>query len=203
MIAAADKVRPKDAEFWKQFLYGLWYSGLRISESLILSWDADAGFSIDFHGKRPVIRIYAENKKSRKDETIPLTPDLCAWLTHTFPQEQREGRVFKLIDSRTGKPFTRWRVIRIVSQIGKKAKVVTNKADGKHATCHDLRRAFCTRWASKVKPAVLQKLTRHSEITTTLRYYADLDAEDIGEELWATYGPKLDNSPKVYRLFLN
>ena len=76
--------------------------------------------------------------------------------------------------------------------------MVTNKADGKHATCHDLRRAFCTRWASKVKPAVLQKLARHSEITTTLRYYADLDAEDIGEELWATYGPKAGDKPAIY-----
>ena len=33
-------------------------------------------------------------------------------------------------------------------------------------------------------PAVLQKLMRHSTIETTLRYYADLDADDIANGLW-------------------
>jgi integrase len=198
MIAACDKVRPKDAQLWKQYLYGLWYSGLRLRESLLLSWDTDTGLSIDLTGKRPVLRIYAENQKSRRDEILPLCPDFCQWLLQTFPESERQGRVLKLSDTRTGKPMNPTRVIRTVSQIGKKAKVVTNKADGKHATAHDLRRAFCTRWASRVKPAVLQKLARHSEISTTLKYYTTLDAEDIAEELWAGFGQKTDNNTAIY-----
>jgi integrase len=40
-----------------------------------------------------------------------------------------------------------------------------------------------TRWARKVMPTVLQKLMRHDSIETTLRYYVDLDADEMAEEL--------------------
>jgi len=68
-----------------------------------------------------------------------------------------------------------------------KAGVVTNKAEGKYAGLHDLRRAFCTRWARLVMPAVLRRLARHSSIATTLAYYVDLDAAEVADELWAKH----------------
>jgi hypothetical protein len=40
-------------------------------------------------------------------------------------------------------------------------------------------------------PAVLQQLTRHSTIDTTLRYYADLDAEELADGLWRNYNNTL------------
>lgn len=76
------------------------------------------------------------------------------------------------------------RVSRVISAIGKKAKVVVNKADEKYASAHDFRRAFGTRWAKRVMPMVLQKLMRHDSIETTMRYYVDLDADEMAEELW-------------------
>jgi integrase len=75
-----------------------------------------------------------------------------------------------------------------VAAIGKKAGVMVNKDAGKCASAHDLRRSFGTRWAKRVMPAVLQKLMRHSAIETTLRYYADIDADDLAEGLWREYG---------------
>ena len=33
---------------------------------------------------------------------------------------------------------------------------------------------------------VLQKLMRHDSIETTMRYYVDLDADEMAEELWKT-----------------
>ena len=33
---------------------------------------------------------------------------------------------------------------------------------------------------------MLQKLMRHDAIETTLRYYVDLDADEMAEELWKT-----------------
>ena len=74
----------------------------------------------------------------------------------------------------------------MISRIGEKAKVVVNKADGKYASAHDFRRAFGTRWAMKVKPMLLQKLMRHNSIETTMRYYVELDVDDMAEELWKT-----------------
>jgi len=76
----------------------------------------------------------------------------------------------------------------IVVKVGKKAGVVVNKADGKFGSAHDLRRAFGTRWAKRVMPAVLKRLMRHSSITTTMGYYVDLDAAEVADQLWASYG---------------
>jgi integrase len=88
-------------------------------------------------------------------------------------------------------------VSRVVSEIGERAGVVVNKDQGKFASCHDLRRSFGTRWASKVKPATLQLLMRHSSIETTLRYYVAQDADDVARELWSGSGYTLGYSAPV------
>jgi integrase len=115
---------------------------------------------------------------------IPLTPDFAELLQAT-PKAERGGRVFPQIAQTTGKPMVAQEVGRMVSAIGKKAGVVVNKADGKFASAHDMRRAFGTRWARRVMPAVLKRLMRHSTVQTTMGYYVDLDAAD---QLWAGYG---------------
>ena len=76
----------------------------------------------------------------------------------------------------------------MISRIGKKAGVVVNKADGKFASAHDLRRSFGTRWAKRVMPAVLKRLMRHAAIQTTMSFYVDLDAAEVADQLWASYG---------------
>jgi integrase len=62
-----------------------------------------------------------------------------------------------------------------------------NKAEEKFATAHDLRRAFGTRWAARVKPADLQKLMRHENIDTTMKYYVDEDAKEMRARLRKAY----------------
>lgn len=194
MIAAVPKVRPHDAAAWVRYLTGLWLSGLRLSESLALSWDQDAPFKVDFTGRRPAFRIYAEAQKSGRDEVLPMTPDFAQWLQQT-PEAERQGRVFRLVAQQTGKPIAPDEVGGTISRIGKTAGVVVNKADGKFASAHDLRRAFGTRWAPRVKPATLQLLMRHADINTTLRYYVAQDAADVADELWANYAPPAGNNP--------
>jgi len=156
-------------------------------ELVALSWEPDAGFSIDLTGKHPTFRILAEAQKSGKDEVLPMTPDFVQWLLATFPEAERIGRVFRLVSLRTGQPLTVHQIGRTVGKIGRKAGVVTNKGEGKYAGLHDLRRAFCTRWAKRVMPAVLRRLARHASITTTLAYYVDLDAAEVADELWAKH----------------
>ena len=187
MLLAVPKVRKGDAPAWHHYLTGLWLSGLRLEESLALSWDGDEAFIVDFGGRRPRFRIYAEAEKGHQDRILPLTPDFAEFLLQT-PQEAREGAVFNLIGNTTGKPLSPKRVCRIVSAIGRAAKVVVNKTEGKFATAHDLRRSFGTRWAPRVKPATLQKLMRHASIQTTLKYYVELDADEMAEELWQAHG---------------
>jgi hypothetical protein len=42
------KVRPQNAEAWKVYLTGVWLSGLRLEESLILSWECFPVFHRSF-----------------------------------------------------------------------------------------------------------------------------------------------------------
>ena len=79
--------------------------------------------------------------------------------------------------------MTSARAGRVISEVGKVAKVLVNKADDKYASAHDLRRSFGTRWASRVKPATLQLLMRHRSIETTMKYYVCQDSDDVTDEL--------------------
>lgn len=188
MIAVVAQVRPRDTAVWMRFLNGLWLSGLRLGESLVLSWDDDATISVDLSGRRPRLRIYAEAEKGHEDRLLPLTPDFADFLVKT-PVAERNGLVFKINALDTGEPMTQKCIAKIVSAIGKKARVVVNKADDKHASAHDLRRAFGTRWAGRVKPATLKLLMRHKSIETTLKYYVSQDADEVADELWQQYRP--------------
>jgi hypothetical protein len=63
-------------------------SGLRLDESLQLSWDADASFAVDLTGRHPRFRIYAEAEKGRQDRLLPMTPDFAEYLLK-LPRQQR------------------------------------------------------------------------------------------------------------------
>lgn len=189
MLAAVPSVRPDDAEFWRSLLWGLWYSGLRLGEAMALSWDRNDSLSVDFTGKRPRLRIYAEAQKSRKDQYLPIAPDFANWLAET-DEFQRFGKVFA-VPVEDGKPYSLDRVSKVLTAIGKAAGVKVAEETGrkvKYASAHDLRRSFGNRWARKVAPALLQKLMRHAEISTTMRYYVDLDSDSIADELWEIEG---------------
>jgi integrase len=195
LIDAAGKVRKHDAPIWQRFLRGLWLSGLRLEEGLSLSWDRGAGFAVDLTGRRPKFRIRAAAEKGNRDRVLPMTPDFAELLAET-PEAERRGRVFKVNGLLSGQPITPKRVSRILTAIGKRAGVKVDqraKRDRetgekvetvKYASAHDLRRSFGTRWAKRVMPAVLRQLMRHSSIETTMRYYVDLDADELADELW-------------------
>jgi integrase len=187
MLAATPKVRPNDAPAWERLLRGLWLSGLRLGEAVALSWDDEAPFFADLTGKHPRFRILGEAQKSGQDEILPMTPDFAQFLQAT-PEAERVGRVFHLDSATTGEPMTTPEAGKIISKIGRKAGVIVNKADGKYASAHDLRRSFGTRWAKRVMPAVLKRLMRHASIDTTMGYYVDMDADDMASDLWAKFG---------------
>lgn len=199
MIAATPKVVENSAaDSWKFYLQGLWLSGLRLSESIELSWsDTSGAIVVDLGGRRPMLRIPAEAEKGFRDRLLPMTPDFARLLA-AVPERERRGRVFKLLES-DGTPFrsTRWDVGRIVSASGKAAGVVVDerqKGDEtirKFASAHDLRRAFGFRWAMRVMPAVLKDLMRHEDIGTTMKYYVGQDADAMADTIWAAEGNTL------------
>jgi integrase len=188
MLAAVPKVRPKDAAEWVRYLTALWLSGLRLQESITLSWEADSPFAVDLTGRRPLFRIKGTDQKSGNDQLLPMTPDFAEFLLKT-PEAERTGLVFKLNASHTGTRLTPHAIGQVVVEIGEKAGAIVNAVDRKTASAHDLRRAFASRWAKRVAPAILQKLMRHASINTTMSYYVDLDVDEMADELWANHAP--------------
>lgn len=185
MVTVAPQVRELDAPAIKRYLRGLWWSGLRLEESIELSWDWDSPFSVVFKdGRHPFFRITSEAQKGGVDQLLPVAPEFALMLQKT-PKAERFGPVFDLgLAAKT--------VGRIVADIGVKANVRVN-ADGKTATAHDFRRSFGTRWATRLAPAELKALMRHASIETTMEFYVELENDELAKKLWA-FAPKQEIS---------
>lgn len=192
MLAKVRKIRKLQPVRWKRLLRGLWLSGLRLSEALSLSWNEGAPIAVCMAGKYPALRIQAEAEKAHQDRLLPIAPEFAEFLL-AVPAERRRGLVFRIYGPNK-QPLSTKRVGRYISRIGKAAKVVTNKAENRYATAHDLRRSFGTRWAKRVMPAVLKELMRHADISTTMAYYNDQSAEDVGDVLRQALGNTGGNS---------
>lgn len=202
----SEACKQKEAEIqesWKFYLRGLWYSGLRLSESLELYWDREDKLSVDLSGKYPMLRIRAEAEKGNKDRLLPIVPEFASFLEEV-PEDQRTGPVFK---PRAIKCYqermTAAAVSKKIADIGEDANIVvgdkgnidkkTGKRKPRFASAHDLRRSFGERWAMKVMPQALMQLMRHESMETTLKFYVGRNAEKIAEAVW-----NADQSGSVY-----
>jgi integrase len=187
MEAATSKVVGAElANDWLFFLRGLWWSGLRLAESLTLSWDEwHDGLTIDTSGEFVLLRIPAEHEKGGRHRLLPIAPQFEEMLL-SVPEDQRTGFVFNPRPMLVKKHERAIPCVatRIISQIGEAAGiVVSRKPKLKYASAHDLRRAFGTRWAKLVTPAVLKDLMRHRQIETTMKYYVGSEAQDTAQLL--------------------
>lgn len=192
MLAAVPKVvGDKRAPSWRQYLEGLWLSGLRLAESLELYWDRSDRLCVDMAGQFPMLRIPAELEKGHRDRLLPMAPEFAELLA-AVPVTHRRGRIFKpMADRLRSERLSELTVSRTISAIGEKAgvKVDTDPRTGaiKFASAHDLRRSFGARWASRVMPQVLKELMRHESIETTLRYYVGRNAQATAGVLWEAH----------------
>lgn len=199
MLKAVPKVVGDAAALaWSHYLRGLWWSGLRLTESLDLWWDRDDRLMPHFSKRgRPMLMIPGELEKGHSDRLLPMAPEFAEFLQAT-PEESRAGSVFKLpgIRGGTSELRSKW-VGKVVSKIGKNAgiRVHTDPRDPekvKYASAHDLRRAFGLRWAGRIMPAQLKELMRHESIETTLRYYVGSNAQRTAEDCWSAYEKAAD-----------
>jgi integrase len=147
----------------RAFLHSGWLAGLRFGEAYNLEWEAttEAPY-VDLASDR--IILPAEIVKGDADQWIPLDPAL----RKIFEGLPRTGRrVFQFTAERGNKPTSR-RTVR------ERLKLLA-KAAGVRLSMKSLRRGFGCRYAGKVPAQVLQKLMRHSTITITMEYYANVD----------------------------
>lgn len=167
----------------KRLLDLLWLSGLRLEEGMRLSWDTPPLYvSLDAK-PHPQIVYLIEGHKARRDDATPIPPDFYTWLRKT-PSKQRRGLVAP-VDGTLAMVSNR------ITEIGKLAGIVVNDSKrrgraspNKFASAQDFRRAFGTRWASKVRPLTLKAMMRHETLETTMRFYIGLTGADAGAELW-------------------
>jgi integrase len=183
MIAAIPKVVSASTgndvvEGYRRLLRGLWFSGLRISEAMRLSWDELAGVRVDLSGKLPMIDFAGQFQKNGKDQRIPITPDFFELLM-SIPEADRAGAVF-------GLECTSLHASKVISKAGRLAGVITKQDQGRtvYASAHDLRRAFGNRWARRIPAHDLQLLMRHADIQTTLKFYVGQRSDDAGAVVW-------------------
>lgn len=201
MLAACDKVCRFDPESWKFLLRGLWETGLRLAEALMVSWDVPKTIQpLRHRGGTIVLQIPAKLQKSKRDQTLGTAPGFAA-LLETVPETERTGWIFRPTKQRgEGRLADPRRVGRIISRIGEAAEVFVNEED-KPASAHDLRRSFGQRLADAgVRPLLLQSIMRHRELKTTQRYYLRSNAADQSEELAAylgTLGDTAVDDPKT------
>jgi integrase len=137
--------------------------------------------SVCTSGKYLALRIRAEAEKAHTDRLLPIAPEFAEFLL-AMPEAERRGLVFGIYGVGES-PLSTKRASRYISAIGKAANVVIDKAADQYATAHDLRRSFGSRWAKRVMPAILKDLMRHSSIATTMSYYVNQTAEDVGDAL--------------------
>ena len=159
--------------------YGwLWWSGLRLEEAMTLTWDDPHAPYVDLDGENSTITIPGACQKSGKETVGPIVPEFFEFLDVT-PEADRTGPVFVL-------PFRRKDTVsKVITAIGRAAGVKVGPK--KCASAHDCRRSFGFRWAVRVMPVVLQKLMRHANIETTLKYYVGNDAREMGKAVWQAF----------------
>lgn len=179
--AAWEVVGVLEAPWWNFYIRGLWLSGLRLSESLVLSWDDRREMQLDLSGKHPVFHVQAETEKGKKTRTFPMAPDFAEYV-EKIRFVDRRGLVFKnltVFGGRVNKPSMS-RASFIIEDIARKAGVkVGEKRSGlpKYAGAQTLRKSFGDRWSYLVLPRVLQEMMRHESITTTMKHYTHQNAE--------------------------
>ncbi len=199
----AEVVGEAGAESWRHYLRGLWWSGLRLEESLHLYWDRDDKLLVDLDGRFPMLHIPAELEKGHQDRLLPIAPQFGELLLAT-PEDRRSGPVFAPCPTRPERTqrLGGQQVGRTISKIGRAAgvKVDTDPRTGKvkYASAHDLRRSFGERWAALVMPQTLMELMRHEAIETTLRFYVGRNAEKTAEQVYAAIsGSTLGSTARI------
>ena len=173
--------------FWKAFVALVYTTGLRLQETLNLTW-AD----IDFQENQVQVTRKTKNEwiqpwqpKDYEMRTIPLPEQtanlLAAWQVvapdncpYVFMVEDRwnyyQERV-KLGLWSTGQD--------LVNNMLRRFKTLCRWAKVPLYTIHDLRRSCITNWAKHLPIHVVQQLAGHSDIRTTQEYYLSVQTEDV------------------------
>ena len=203
MIAAVADVVPEDrgAESFRRLVEGLWVTGFRLRDAMLLHWSGLSGHRIvDLYGPHPAYAI-SRAQKNRKDEIVPMTPQAVEFFRRISPADASDtGPVFALQGQRKDVVESELTVSRRVAQIGKAAAVnVGTRTNGKvkFASAQDLRKGFAYYWSGIVMPPLLMRMMRHSSIELTMKYYVGQNASEDARRILEAWSSKREGSEKL------
>ena len=129
--------------------------------------------SFDLNPDAPTITVAAGNSKNRREDTLPLRPELAADLRAFLAGKATDEQVFRI-------PNDRKKAAKMFRADVDAAGIVFRDASNEVVDFHALRHTFVTNLArGKVHPKVAQALARHSTITLTVDRYSHTD---LGEQ---------------------
>ncbi|MBX2977633.1 MAG: tyrosine-type recombinase/integrase, partial [Ignavibacteriaceae bacterium] len=157
-------LRAKEKKDQYHLIMFLLITGFRISSALELKWE-DIDWNNEF--------IIASNVKKDRNFFFPLLDDLKKLLNEIGPQ--KEGKVFNY--SKNGlRFFLRLQRTLLGDENGPKIT--------KSYTLHQLRKTFITKLLEHGIPIhTVKALADHSNISTTINYYASINVKKMKEEL--------------------
>ncbi len=156
LLRACNEVGGFRMQAFAEFLLGTW---ARHSEAVRLLW-ADVKFDD--------ASVLFRDTKSHENRFVPIKSalGLLDILRRLQVQTLQDGGPFTAFTDR--------------HNLQKKWKAIVSHAKIEHVTIHDLRRTGITRaLLGGMPPVAVQRLAGHKSIATTMRYYVQLDRDDL------------------------
>jgi integrase len=152
------KLKKMPPDWWRIFLYLIYYLGVRRGEALGLFWS-----DISFQANE--VRIRAGTSKSRKDRVVPI----AAELSDVLKQWKDRSPFNSPNDSVLPWPYDTYRQVYVDWHLIQTAAGIP---DGEHYVPKDCRSTCASELtANDVPTVVVRDFLGHASVTTTERYY--------------------------------
>jgi integrase len=165
-----DYLKEHNLELYR-FIYFLKLTGFRLNEGLLLNWE-----QIKFDENIISMTTFKDNNRN---DVFPLNIENGTLKKFLLSFRNESGKIFNLNPEWVRVPFQK--AIESVNKLQIEAD--SNFSSIPKYTIHDIRRTFCSKFANKLTPIELMKLTRHKDINTTLKYYVNIDVKSIADKL--------------------
>ena len=177
----------QDDIWWKTLLTVFYTTAGRRDEVLNLTWrDIDfENAAVSFSPKGADKLIIPWEPKDHENRLIPI-PEQVVNLLANLQSHTDEGNPYVFIKTqrlhhllkkmKTGSSECDFELI---NNLIRSLRVICKRADVESFTLHDLRRSCITNWAKLLPIQVVQQLARHSNVTTTRKYYLSVQTADL------------------------
>jgi integrase len=153
-----------------RLVYFISKTGFRLNEAVELTWE-------QIKWKEKMIDLY--NFKDNRYDLFPMNLENGTLIEFLSAFQKDSGKVFNVNYYWVTKPYQK-----AIKAINEEMKVNNKKwKDIPNYTIHDLRRTFGSKYAKRLMPLELMKLMRHKDVETTLRYYVNMEMNDIVDKL--------------------